>query len=95
MCISVLHPFFAVGEWLAPEDLDSPFVIRRYFDAPTKVWTSDRDGIRVTFHDRCIPLGTYTGALERTGLLIERLREIPSARRPRIPVFLHLRAIKP
>ena len=94
-CFSVLHPFYAAGEWLDPDDGDSPFVLRRYFDAPTKVWTSDRDGIRITFHDRCIPLSTYAAALERAALLIERVREIPSPKRTRIPLFLHARAMKP
>jgi hypothetical protein len=71
-----------------------PFSLRAYFDAPTKVWTSARSGITMTFHDRVIPLETYSRALEDAGLLIEALREIPSPRRPLIPLFLHVRAIK-
>ena len=70
------------------------------------MWESDRDGIRFTFVDRVIPLQRYTRALEHAGLLIERLREAappssfvadaPSmARHLRIPLFLHLRAVKP
>jgi SAM-dependent methyltransferase len=94
LCVSVLHPLSASGEWLDPEDLDSPFVIRRYFDAPTRVWISEREGIRVTFHDQTIPLSIYAHALERAGLLLERLREVPSSRRPRIPLFLQFRAVK-
>lgn len=68
-----------------------------------KVWTSDRDGIEMTFYDRPIPLSRYAGALEATGLLIERIAEpVPSgasgselaARLRRVPLFLHLRAVK-
>jgi SAM-dependent methyltransferase len=106
-CISVLHPITAAGEWLDKDDLDSPFVIRgSYFNGPTKVWESDRDGIRMTFYDRRIPLSTYTGALEDAGLWIDALREpVPGdeiirempavARLRRVPLFLHLRAVKP
>jgi SAM-dependent methyltransferase len=106
LCASVLHPISAAGEWLDKEDVESPFVVARYFDAPTKVWVSDRSGIRMTFHDRPIPVSTYTGALETAGLLIEALhepvpddalvRELPEAARlRRIPLFLHLRAVRP
>jgi ubiquinone/menaquinone biosynthesis C-methylase UbiE len=95
LCASVLHPLFAAGEWLDPTDVDSPLLIRRYFDAPTRIWTSEREGIRMTFHDQVIPLSTYASAFEAAGLLVEALREIPSARRPRIPLFLHLRLVKP
>jgi SAM-dependent methyltransferase len=95
LCVSVLHPLFAAGEWLDPGDVESPLLIRRYFDGPTKVWTSERNGVRMTYHDRVIPLSVYTGALEDAGLLLEALREIPSGRRPRIPLFLHLRLVKP
>ena len=94
LCAAVLHPIAAAGEFADPADPDSTFVIERYFDKPTKIWVSDRGGIRVTFHDRCIPLATYGRALEEAGLLIERVREIPFERQSRIPLFLHLRAVK-
>jgi SAM-dependent methyltransferase len=95
LCISVLHPIAAAGTFRDPDDPDSPFVIERYFDKPTKVWVSDRAGIKMTFYDRCIPLEEYSGALEGGGLLIEQIHEIPHPRRGRIPLFLHLRAVKP
>ncbi len=105
LCAAVLHPIFAAGEWRDKEDEESPFVIPGYLDAPTKVWTSDRDGVRVTFHDRVIPISVYGGALEQAGLPIESLREsqpsdalvrdVPSAAwLRRVPLFLHLRAVK-
>jgi len=45
---------------------------------PVKIWEGDRDGIRMTFYDRPIPLSRYAGALETAGLLIERIAEVPS-----------------
>jgi SAM-dependent methyltransferase len=95
MCISVLHPIAAAGSFVDTADPESAFVIERYYDKPPNVWVSDRSGITVTFHDRCIPFRTYARALEDAGLVIERLREIPFEKRPRIPLFLHLRALKP
>ncbi len=95
LCFSVLHPLFAAGELLDPGDPESPFVITRYFDAPTKVWKTERGGITMTFHDRVIPISTYAGALEDAGFLLEALREIPSRNRPRLPLYLHVRAVKP
>jgi len=48
----------------------------------------------MTFHDRVIPLETSARAVEDVGLLIEALREIPSRRRPTLPLYLHVRALK-
>jgi SAM-dependent methyltransferase len=72
LCASVLHPLFAAGEWLDPDDLGSPFVVPAYFDAPAKVWVSERDGVTMTFHDRPIPLSSYAQALEAAGLWSRR-----------------------
>ncbi len=93
-CFAVLHPVFAAGELSDPADPASSFVVPAYFDAPTKVWTSERNGITMTFHDRCIPLSVYASALESAGFLIEAIREIPSRRMPRLPLYLHVRAVK-
>jgi hypothetical protein len=67
---------------------------------------SDRDGIQLTFHSEHRPLEAYSRALEAAGLLIEAIRELrvpdevvadnPNGRRwQRIPLFLHVRAVKP
>ena len=69
-------------------------------------WTADRGGIHPTFHSEHRPLESYARAIEDSGLYIEAIREVrvpdqaavrdPAARRwQRIPLFLHLRAIKP
>jgi ubiquinone/menaquinone biosynthesis C-methylase UbiE len=92
-CFAVLHPLWAAADWPVPQDHE-PARVPAYFDAPTKVWTSEREGITMTFHDRVIPLETYSRALEAGGLVIESLREIPSKRKPQLPLFLHVRALK-
>ena len=92
-CFAVLHPLWAASDWPVPQDPE-PVRVPAYFNAPTKVWTSERGGIAMTFHDRVIPLETYSRALESAGLAIEALREIPSRRRPQLPLFLHVRAMK-
>jgi len=94
MCIAVLHPITAAGEW-ADDRPESAFVIERYYDKPTKVWVSDRDGIAMTFHDRCITLEEYSRAFEAGGLVVESVREIPHPWRGRIPLFLHVQVLKP
>src|SRR5206468_5410229 len=66
--------------------------------------TFERDGLAMRFVSRHRPLQTYTELLAANGLLIERLREpeLPEAgfnsehapRWRRIPLFLHVRALK-
>jgi SAM-dependent methyltransferase len=102
LCIAVVHPIDGAGAFEGDE-----FVIRgSYFEPKAKVWTSDRNGIQVTFYDRALPLERLFRALEDAGLVIEAVREPrPSAefiranpvseRRLRVPLFLHLRAVKP
>jgi SAM-dependent methyltransferase len=106
LCAAVVHPLAAAGVWSDPESADSSFVVDDYFTGPVKTFESDRDGIRVTFYDRPIPLSRYASALERAALLIETIREpVPddayvrdrpkASRLRRIPIYLHLRAVKP
>jgi SAM-dependent methyltransferase len=107
LCAAVLHPVFAAGAWTDKEDVDSTFAVTDYFDGgPLKPFESERDGIRVTFYDRPIPLSRYTAALERAGLRVDAMREpVPddayvrdrplAARLRRVPIYLHFRAVKP
>jgi hypothetical protein len=52
----------------------------------------------MTFHSFHRPLADYSRALESAGLLIEAIREVtnedPANRWHRIPLFLHLRAVR-
>lgn len=106
LCIALVHPINSAGVF--PEDAapDTPLVIegsylaeRRYQDA------TERDGVTMTFTSIHRPIEAYADMLTSAGFLIERLREPafpehavtrPSNRRwQRIPLFLHLRVVKP
>lgn len=106
LCLAIPHPINTAGSFPS-KDAGAPFVISGSYMAPTPTRdTIERRGIRLTFHSEHRPLEAYGRALESAGLLVEALREaVPSdevvARDPtdsrwqRIPMFLHMRAIKP
>ena len=106
LCVSVTHPISDAGSF-ANEQPDALFTIpgtylgRRRFEG-----TFERDGLQMTFHGWCYPLEDYARALADAGLLIEMIREPPASeaavrqhpslqRWQRLPMFLHLRAVKP
>jgi SAM-dependent methyltransferase len=102
LCVAVVHPIDGAGSF----EGDELVITGSYFEPEPKLWESDRDGIRVTFYDRALPLERLARAHEEAGLLIEALREPrpreefirahPLAeRRLRVPLFLHLRSLKP
>jgi SAM-dependent methyltransferase len=105
LCLAVVHPLSSAGRFDG-DDPDSPFVIEgsyltrsRYEDHIV------RDGLEMTFISEHRPIQAYVGALGDAGLLVERLREtdvpdtaitVPRSRRwQRLPLFLHIRAIRP
>jgi SAM-dependent methyltransferase len=106
LCLAIPHPINTAGSFQS-RDADAPFVISAsYLQAAPLRMVADRSGVRLTFHSEHRPLESYTGALEASGLLIEAIREVrppdhlagrdAAARRwQRIPLFLHLLAIKP
>ena len=106
LCAAIPHPVSTAGSF-RDRDAGAPFVISgSYLDTAPLTMVADRGGIRLTFHSEHRPLEAYTQAMEASGLLIEAIREVkppdqlaardPAARRwQRIPLFLHLRAIKP
>jgi SAM-dependent methyltransferase len=106
LCAAIPHPVNSAGDFHGPGP-DAPFLIGgSYLDAAPADWTLDRGGITMTFHSEHRPLEAYSRALEGAGLLIEAIRETrpsdaavaaaPRERRwQRIPMFLHLRAVKP
>jgi len=65
----------------------------------------ERNGLAVTFESEHRPIGWYLETLEQAGFLVERLRETDfpdlAMRAPhhpryrRVPLFLHVRAVKP
>ncbi len=104
-CIAITHPINTAGDFETTEP-ESAFVIREsYFEPHRKDLETERGGLTMTFVDLHRPLQDYTGALEKAGFLIERIREIGDEEEPprresqlrwrRLPLFLHLRTVKP
>jgi len=105
LCMAIVHPLNSAGNFTSKVP-GSPFVIDgSYLDESRRDDTFERDGLRMRFVSRHRPLQTYTELLAANGLLVERLREPPighsgvyapeDTRWRRMPLFLHLRALKP
>ena len=105
LCFAIVHPINSAGRF-ETEDANSPFVIKGDYLRPSAYAdTIERDGLTMTFHSQHRPLQSYVLALEEAGMLIETLREprVPdhainsdrSRRWQRLPLFLHLRAMRP
>jgi SAM-dependent methyltransferase len=105
LCAAIPHPISTAGSFQT-RDASAPFVIAgSYLESAPSVIVAERDGFRLTFHSEHRPLEAYFGALESAGFVTETVREVgapeqvasqdPAARRwQRVPLFLHLRAIK-
>jgi SAM-dependent methyltransferase len=104
-CFAIVHPFNSAGQFEG-DDADSPFVVRgSYLDRFRWRDELERDGLGVAFESAHRPIGWYFASLESAGFLVERLREtdipddalkLPRSRRwQRLPLFLHVRAVKP
>jgi SAM-dependent methyltransferase len=100
LCVAVVHPLASAGQFESRAP-DARYVVegsyleeRRYAD------TVERGGLAMTFHSRHRPLGAYVEMLSAAGL-IDRLVEVPDLSDPpgsrwrRVPIFLHVRAVKP
>lgn len=105
LCLAIVHPLNSAGSW-RERSAESAFLIEgSYLDESVTDETFERDGLAMRFVSRHRPLQAYTEALAANWLLIERLREpaLPEAgfngpsgaRWQRLPLFLHLRAVKP
>ncbi len=104
LAIAIVHPLNSAGGFRGSEP-NSPFVIDgSYLGRARYAERVARDHLEMTFFTEHRPLESYVAALADAGFLIERIREpaIPddafgselSLRWRRIPLFLHLRAIK-
>jgi SAM-dependent methyltransferase len=105
LVVCVTHPLNDAGTFTG-DDPDAPFVIESsYFERRHLVDVREEAGLRFTFQGLTRPLEDYARALEDAGLLLEALREPapedavaerwPAYRRwQRIPMFVHLRAVK-
>lgn len=103
-CIAITHPINTAGDFETREP-GSAFVIREsYFEPHRKDLQAERGGLTMTFVDLHRPLQDYGAALEQAGFLVERIREAGDDQDPpqhesqlrwrRLPLFLHLRALK-
>jgi SAM-dependent methyltransferase len=104
-CVVITHPLNTAGEFES-DAADSAFIINRsYFELHRRELPADRAGLTMSFLDAHRPLQDYADALESAGFLIERIREVRDDEEPprresqrrwrRLPLFLHLRALKP
>lgn len=104
-CIAIAHPLNSAGQF-EEEEPDGPFTVSgSYLDSSYYADNLVRDGLELTLVSAHRPLQAYSEAMAEAGLLIERLREpaVPdraiirplSRRWQRLPLFLHLRALKP
>ncbi len=106
LVLAIPHPVNSAGSFDGREG-DAPFVIEGSYLHPRPAdWMTGKGGIAMTFHSEHRPLEAYSRALETAGLLIEAIREpgvppgvvadTPGKRRwQRIPLLLHMRAVKP
>ena len=100
LVMAVPHPAGSAGAFApGPDETSRPFVIGgSWFERKVLAATVERGGLTMTFCSEHRPLQAYTDALADAGFLIERLREVadpnPSDKWYRMPMFLHLRAVR-
>jgi len=98
--LAITHPLNTAGHFTPGlDDGARPYVIENsWFERRSLADTCERDGFTMTFHTEHRPLRDYTDALADAGFLIERVREVtepdPANKWHRIPLFLHIRAIR-
>lgn len=98
---AVVHPINSAGRF-ASRDADAPFVIEDdYFAERVYADTIERGALPMTFTSRHRDLEDLVAPILAAGLLVDRLAEVPdwsdppASRWRRIPLFLHLGAVKP
>jgi SAM-dependent methyltransferase len=96
-CFCVTHPLNTAGRFDS-RDPDAVFGIDDYLAARRADERWERDGLAIDFACWHRSLEDWSRALEAAGLFIEALREHPysggSGRWVRLPLFLHVRAVK-
>jgi SAM-dependent methyltransferase len=92
-----VHPINSGGKF-ETRDPDAPFVIREsYFDRRRYADAIEREGLRMTFESRHWTLEDYVTAILDAGLVIDAIREVAEPDNPRwsrLPLFLHVRALR-
>ena len=98
---AIVHPINSAGTFPNREP-DAVFEIREsYFDERSLRLSFERDGLPITFASRHRTLERFARAFLDQGFLIDRVAEVPDLSDPpgtpwrRLPLFLHLGAVKP
>lgn len=105
VCVAIVHPLSSAGRFVS-RDPGAAFVVEGSYLASSHYADSvARDGLELTLVSIHRPLERYVEAIAAAGLFVERLREVAAPdeavvhertrRRQRIPLFLHLVAVKP
>ncbi len=105
LCLAIVHPLNSAGRF-EQSTPDGHFVINGdYLGAFHYADMVERDGLLMTFRSQHRTVEAYFMALEKAGLLVEALREpsVPEQavvseawrRWQRLPLFLHLKALRP
>jgi SAM-dependent methyltransferase len=105
LCFAIVHPLASAGQFEG-QSPDSTFVVPgSYLEPSFYADNVRRDGLEIDFVSVHRPIAAYVDAVADAGLLVERLHEpaVPehtitresSRRWQRLPLFLHLRAVKP
>jgi SAM-dependent methyltransferase len=98
LCVALVHPINSAGKFDGDEE-DAPFVIHEsYFERRRYVDRIEKDGFEMTFTSDHRSLEGWLRPIAGGGFLLELVREVPGthrARWQRIPLFLHVRAVKP
>jgi ubiquinone/menaquinone biosynthesis C-methylase UbiE len=98
--LAITHPLNTAGLFgPAPIERDRPFVIHKsWFERRVLIREAERNGYSMTFEMEHRPLQAYADALAEAGFLIERIQEVGEPddenKWSRIPLFLHLRAVR-
>ena len=101
-CVCITHPMANTGRFDGPGPDASFMVTGTYFGRRRFEAVEARDGLTMNFCGWSYALEDYSRALERAGFLIDIIREpvpdaptAPLARWRRVPLFLHIRAVRP
>jgi SAM-dependent methyltransferase len=97
-CFAITHPINLAGRFENKQP-SARFVIEdAYSEARRYDEVVERDGFRILFAAMHRPLEAYSRLLETAGFLVEALREPRHPTNPRwarVPLFLHVRALRP
>jgi SAM-dependent methyltransferase len=97
-CVALVHPINSAGKF-ASDEFDAAFVIAgSYRERQRYVEMVERAGLAMTFTSDHRSLEGWLRPLTDAGFLVDAVREVYAPDEPRwsrVPLFLHLRAVKP